>query len=124
MKRALALLIAAAVATACASSGPPVSPALVAESEAAVRRAEAAGAAQMAPDLMGKAHRAWDEGRAAASKGDGGTATRLYEEAREYARAAEMRATAEKTRSDAAALKQQADELEARTRQTRSAPTP
>jgi hypothetical protein len=124
MKKLSALLTAALIAAACASSGPPVSPTLVTESEAAVRRAEAAGAGQMAPDLMAKARRAWDEGRAASSRGEGTVATRRFEEAREYARAAEMRATAEKTRGDAAALKQQADELEARTRQMRAAPTP
>lgn len=124
MKKVAILLAAAAVTAACASSGPPASPALHAEVEAAVRRAEAAGAGERAPDLLAKARRSWDEGRLASGRGEGTTATRRLEEAREYARAAEAQANAERTRSEAAALKQQADELEAKTRQIRSAPTP
>jgi hypothetical protein len=123
MKRSLGLLVAAALTAACASSGPPASPALLAETEAAVRRAEAAGAGERAPDLLAKARRAWDEGRLASGAG-ATTAVRRLEEAREYARAAEAQANAERLRSEAEALKRQADELEARTRQIRSAPTP
>lgn len=124
MKKGLLLLLAASLATACASSGPPASPALLAESEDAVRRAEAAGAGERAPDLLAKARKAWDEGRLASGRGEGTLAIRRLEEAREYARAAEAQANTERMRSEAAALKQQADELEARTRQIRSAPTP
>jgi hypothetical protein len=124
MKSGFVMLVAAALAAGCASSGPPASPALLAETEAAVQRAEAAGAAERAPDLLAKARRAWDEGRLASSRGEGTTAIRRLEEAREYARAAEARASAEKMRSEAATLKQQADELEAKTRQMRAAPTP
>ncbi|HEV8611821.1 MAG TPA: hypothetical protein VGS98_17325 [Thermoanaerobaculia bacterium] len=124
MKKGLVLAVVAALSAACASSGPPASPALSAETEAAVRRAEAAGASERAPDLMAKARRAWDEGRLASGRGEGTTAIRRLEEAREYARAAEAQANAERVRSEAAMLKQQADELEARTRQIRSAPTP
>jgi hypothetical protein len=124
VKKTLLLFCVTALLAGCASSGPPASPALLAESEAAVRRAEAAGAAERAPDLLAKARRAWDEGRLASSRGDGTTATRRLEEAREYARAAEARAITERTRSDAEALKRQADELEERTRQLRAAPTP
>lgn len=124
MKNSFVMLVAAAFAAGCASSGPPASPALLAETEAAVQRAEAAGAAERAPDLLGKARRAWDEGRLASSRGEGTTAIRRLEEAREYARAAEARASSEKTRSEAATIKQQADELEAKTRQMRAAPTP
>jgi vancomycin resistance protein YoaR len=125
MKKGFGLLLGAALAVGCASSGPPASPALLAEAEAAVHRAEAAGAAERAPDLLAKARHAWDEGRLASSRGEGATATRRLEEAREYARAAEAKANTERMRSDAAALKQQADELEARTRQMRGqTPTP
>jgi transposase-like protein len=124
MKKGFLLCAVAALAVACASSGPPASPALLAETEAAVRRAEAAGAGDRAPDLLAKARRAWDEGRLASGRGEGTLAIRRLEEAREYARAAEAQASAERTRSEAAILKQQADELEARTRQIRSAPTP
>lgn len=124
MKKGLLLILAAALAAACASSGPPASPALLAESEEAVRRAEAAGAGERAPDLLAKARKAWDEGRLASGRGEGTLAIRRLEEAREYARAAEAQANTERMRSEAAALKQQADELEARTRQIRSAPTP
>jgi hypothetical protein len=124
MKKGLLLILVAALAAACASSGPPASPALLAEAQDAVRRAEAAGAAERAPDLLARARRAWDEGRLASGRGEGTVAIRRLEEAREYARAAEAQANTERMRSEAAALKQQADELEARTRQIRSAPTP
>ncbi|HSE63925.1 MAG TPA: hypothetical protein VLG15_10005 [Thermoanaerobaculia bacterium] len=124
MKKGLLLILVASLAAACASSGPPASPALLAESEDAVRRAEAAGAGERAPDLLAKARKAWDEGRLASGRGEGTLAIRRLEEAREYARAAEAQANTERMRSEAAALKQQADELEARTRQIRSAPTP
>jgi hypothetical protein len=123
MKRNLVLLVAAALSAACASSGPPASPALLAETEAAIRRAEAAGAGERAPDLLAKARSAWDEGRLGAGSA-GTTATRRLEEAREYARAAEAAANAARLRSEAEALRREADELEARTRQIRSAPTP
>lgn len=122
MKKHLVLLTAVAFAVACASTGPPASPALVAEAEAAVRRAEAAGAAERAPDLYAKAQRAWDEGRLASSRGEGTVAIRRLEEAREYARAAEAQAQAARLASEAAVLRQQADELESRTRQIRSTP--
>ena len=122
--KGLLLILVASLAVACASSGPPASPALLAEVEAAVRRAEAAGASERAPDLMAKARRAWDEGRLASGRGEGTLAIRRLEEAREYARAAEAQANAERIRTEAATLKQQADELEARTRQIRSAPSP
>ena len=74
-------------------------------------------------DLLAKARRAWDEGRLASGEAQGTTAIRRLEEAREYARAAEAAANAVRMRSEAEALKQQADELEARTRQIRSAPS-
>lgn len=124
MKKGLLLILVASLAAACASSGPPASPALLAEAQDAVRRAEAAGAGERAPDLLARARKAWDEGRLASGRGEGTVAIRRLEEAREYARAAEAQANTERMRSEAAALKQQADELEARTRQIRSAPTP
>src|SRR5688500_5584239 len=119
MRNTVVVLLAAAFAVNCASSGPPVAPAMVSETEAAVRRAEAAGAGQFAPDLLGKARRAWDEARLASSRGDGEVARRRYVEALEYAEAAEAKANAERMKSDAAALRQQADELEAKTRRLR-----
>jgi Domain of unknown function (DUF4398) len=125
MKKGLVLaVVVVALCAACASSGPPASPALLAETEAAVRRAEAAGAGERAPDLLAKARRAWDEGRLASGRVEGTVAIRRLEEAREYARAAEAQANAERLRHDVATLKQQADELEAKTRQIRSTPTP
>lgn len=119
MKRPALLLLATAFLVACASSGPPVAPALLADTEAAVRRAESAGARERATDLLAKAQRAWDEGRAASSRGDGETARRRLEEARAYAAAAEAEAHAERMKSEAASLRQQADELESKTRQLR-----
>jgi hypothetical protein len=119
MKRPALLLLATAFLAACASSGPPVAPALLADTEAAVRRAENAGARERAADLLAKSQRAWDEGRAASSRGDGETARRRLEEARAYAAAAEAQARAETMKSEAASLRRQADELEAKTRQLR-----
>ena len=89
MRKTALILLAAAFAVNCASSGPPVAPEMVAQTEAAVRRAETAGARERAPDLLGKARRAWDEARMASSRGDGETARRRYVEAEEYAQAAE-----------------------------------
>jgi hypothetical protein len=119
MQKTVVLLLAAAFAVNCASSGPPVEPAMLAETEAAVRRAETAGAGQRAPDLLAKAHRAWDEARLASSRGDGETARRRFVEAQKYAEAAEAKANAEMMKSEAAMVRQQADELEAKTRQLR-----
>jgi transposase-like protein len=125
MKKGLVFaVVVVALCAACASSGPPASPALLAETEAAVRRAEAAGAGERAPDLLARARRAWDEGRLASGRGEGTVAIRRLEEAREYARAAEAQANAERLRREVATLKEQADELEAKTRQIRSTPTP
>jgi len=92
---------------------------MVAQTEAAVRRAEPAGAAERAPDLLAKARRAWDEAKMASSRGEGEIARRRYVEAEEYAQAAEAKANAERLKTEAAMLRQQADELEAKTRQLR-----
>ena len=119
MRKPALFVLAAIFAVSCASSGPPVAPAMVAQTEAAVRRAETAGAAQFAPDLLAKARRAWDEAKVASSRGEGEIARRRYVEAEEYGQAAEAKANAERLKSEAAVLRQQADELEAKTRQLR-----
>ncbi len=119
MRKSVLFLLAAGFAVNCASSGPAVAPAMVAQTEAAIRRAETAGAGQRAPDLLAKARRAWDEARLASSRGDGEIARRRYVEAEEYAQAAEAKANAERIKSEAAMLRQQADDLEAKTRQLR-----
>lgn len=119
MRKPALLLLSALFAVNCASSGPPVAPAMIAQTEAALRRAEAAGAGERAPDLLTKARRAWDEARLAASRGDGEIARRRYVEAEEYAQAAEAKANAVRMQNEAAHLRQQADELEAKTRQLR-----
>lgn len=119
MRKSVLFLLAAGFAVNCASSGPAVAPAMVAQTEAAIRRAESAGAGQRAPDLLAKARRAWDEARLASSRGDGEIARRRYVEAEEYAQAAEAKANAERIKSEAATLRSQADELEAKTRQLR-----
>ena len=92
---------------------------MVAQTDAAVLRAETAGAAQLAPDLLAKARRARDEAKTASSRGEGEVARRRFVEAEEYAQAAEAKANAERLKSEAAMLRQQADELEAKTRQLR-----
>lgn len=101
----------------CASSGPPIPPGQVTETEAAIRSAENAGAAAAAPELLGMAHRSYDAGRAAVTRGDPDAARRDLEEARAYAAAAEARANAERLKRQAAELKGQADELESKAKQ-------
>jgi hypothetical protein len=119
MRRGAVLLLALALAAGCASSGPPVPPALLAETEAAIHRAEGAGAQQRASELLTRARRAWDEGRLASSRGEGETARRRLDEARAYAEAAEAQANADRLKTEAASLRREADELEMKTRQIR-----
>ncbi|HKF44002.1 MAG TPA: DUF4398 domain-containing protein [Thermoanaerobaculia bacterium] len=118
MRTTLALfLVSGLLAAGCASSGPPISPAQLTETEAAIRSAENAGAATAAPDLLDRSHKALDAARAASTHGNHDEMRRQLEEARAYALAAEARSNAEKLRRQAAELKNQADELESKAKQ-------
>ncbi|HEV8119161.1 MAG TPA: DUF4398 domain-containing protein [Thermoanaerobaculia bacterium] len=118
MRRMPVLFLATVLAAiGCASSGPPLPPAQVAETEAAIRSAENAGAAAAAPELLNMAHRSFDAGKAEVSRGNPDAARRDLEEARACAAAAEARANAERLKRQAAELKGQADELESKAKQ-------
>jgi hypothetical protein len=106
-----AILITTGLLAGCASAGgPPVAVAEVTEAEAALRRAEEAGAAERAPELFEEARIALS----AAQRASGDEARQRLLEARDYAAAAEAQARAERLQSEAARLRQEADSLETR----------
>jgi DNA repair photolyase len=118
MRRTISLLLVlTAVAVGCASTGPPVPPSQVTDAEAAVRSAENAGAASVAPEYLDRAQKALAAGRAAISRSENDEARRQLEEARAYALAAEARSNAERLKRQATELKAQADELESKAKQ-------
>jgi hypothetical protein len=118
-KLSIVVLLGAALAIGCASSGPPVDAKAMTDAELELRAAESAGAGELAPDLLTKARRAYDAARRASAAGNGEEARDHLLEARAYADAAESRARAEKLRAEVARFKREADELEMRTRQIR-----
>jgi len=118
MRKTVVLLFAStALIAGCASSGPPVPPAQLTETEASIRSAENAGAPTTAPDLLDRARKSLAAARAASTRGDNDESRRQIEEARAYAGAAEAKANAERMKRQAAELKQQADELESKVKQ-------
>ena len=110
------VLVTTAMLAGCASAGPPVGAAEVTEAEAAIRRAEEAGAEGRAPELLDDARNAMN----AARRASGEEARQRLLEARGYAAAAEARAKAERLQSDAARLRQEADDLERRAAEIRN----
>ncbi|MBX3301286.1 MAG: DUF4398 domain-containing protein [Nitrospira sp.] len=102
------------IAIGCASSGIPVTPAQLAETEATVRSAEAAGAFERAPDLLQKARQALGAAQQASGRGDHKIAHEHLLETTTYAEAARARAETEGKKREAAMIQQQADELEAK----------
>ncbi|HWV47555.1 MAG TPA: DUF4398 domain-containing protein [Nitrospira sp.] len=98
----------------CASSGPPVTPVQLADTEATIRSAESAGAFERAPDLLQKARQALSVAQQASGKGDHRVARERLLEATTQAEAARARAQAEQKKSEASMVHQQADELEAK----------
>ena len=123
MKKPLALVpLLTALAAGCATGGPAPSPSQLTETEAAIRSAENAGAAQLASDLLDRARKSLASARAAAGRGENDQARQQVEEARAFAAAAEMRARAEAVKRQAGDLRRQADELEARARQIQAQP--
>jgi hypothetical protein len=119
MRRLIVVFLMGGLGAACASSGPPVEPQLVTDVEVAIRNAENAGAPERAPDLLAKSRSALDAARKASAAGDGNAARARLTEANAYAEAAAAKAKAEKAKSDAAQMRRDADELEAKTRQIR-----
>lgn len=102
------------LAVGCASSGPPVSPAQLAETEATIRSAESAGAFEQAPDLLQKARQALSAAQQASGRGDHAIARDHLLETVTYAEAARARAETERKKRESAMVRQQADELEAK----------
>jgi len=111
-------------AVGCASSGPPVSNAEMAQAEADIRAAENATATQHARDLLDRARgdfaaaqrewqdRRWDEAR------------RHIAETRAAASAAESKARTADIEQQVQDLRRQADDLERRTREIAPPPQP
>lgn len=120
MKKAMlpTLVIAiAGIATGCASSGPPVSQAQLAETEATVRSAESAGAFERASDLLQKARQALSAAQQASGRGDHAIAREHLLETTAYAEAARGRAEVEGKKKELSMVRQQADELDAKVKQ-------
>jgi hypothetical protein len=112
------------LAVGCASNGPPVSNAEMAQAEADIRAAENATATQHARDLLDRARgdfaaaqrewqdRHWDEAR------------RHIAETRAAASAAESKAQTAEIERQAQDLRRQADDFERRTREIAPPPQP
>ena len=105
------------IAMGCASSVTPVTPGQLAETEAAIRSAESVGAFERAPDLLQKSRQALSAAQQASGRGDHKIARDHLLETTTYAEAAQAQAETERKKSEAAMLRQQADELEAKVQQ-------
>ncbi|MDH4086073.1 MAG: DUF4398 domain-containing protein [Nitrospira sp.] len=111
----LSLIVAlSSIAIGCASSGTPVTPVQLADTEATIRSAESAGAFERAPDLLQKSRQALSAAQQASGKGDHAVARKRLLETTTYAEAARVRAQAEQKKGEAAMVRQQADEIEAK----------
>lgn len=106
------ILVLSASAIGCASKGAPVTPAQLADTEATIRSAEAAGAFERAPDLLQKARQALGAAQQASGRGDHERAREHLLETTTYADAARARAHAEQKKREAVRVQQEADELE------------
>ena len=105
------------IAMGCASGGPPVTPAELADTEAVIRSAESAGALEYSPDLLQKARQAYSAAQQAVGRGDHEAVRRHLLETTTYAEAARGQAQAERLKNNASTLRQQTDELEAKVKQ-------
>jgi len=108
------IIVISFIGIGCASSGTPVTPAQLAETEATIRSAESAGAFERAPDLLQKARQALGAAQQASGKGNHTMARERLLEATTQAEAARARTQAEQKKSEASRVHQQADELEAK----------
>lgn len=112
-------VVAAGVSAGCASIDLPTVSKQMTEAEATIRSAETAGALDHAPDLLAKAREAFIASREAVARGDNGEAYRRALESKAYAEASEGRVKAERLKKEAATVRQQADELEAKEKKLR-----
>ena len=108
------ILALSAIALGCASKGSPVTPAQLADTEATIRSAEAAGAFERVSDLLQKVWQAFGAAQQASGRGDHERARKHLLETTTYAEAAQARAETEGKKSEASMVRQQADELEAK----------
>lgn len=111
------MITLASMTIGCASSGTPITPAQLAETEATIRSAESAEAFERAPDLLQKARQALGAAQQASGKGDHAVARERLLETTTYAEAARAKAQTEQKKSDASTMRRQADELEAKATQ-------
>ncbi|TKS63926.1 MAG: hypothetical protein EWM73_00996 [Nitrospira sp.] len=111
------VIAVSSIAMGCASSGPPVSPAQLAETESVIRSAESAGALELAPDLLQKARQAYNAAQQASGRGDHEAVRSYLLETTTYAEAARAQAQTEGLKKDASTLHQQSDDLEALVKQ-------
>jgi DNA repair photolyase len=106
--------IAGLTAAACATVAPDITPQEITEVDLLIRRAVAAGAERLAPELLGASREANEAARRASFARKPDEARRQLEEAKAYANAAEVRAMAEQRQREAIAIGREADALEAR----------
>ncbi len=111
------ILAVSSLALGCASKGAPVTPAQLADTEATIRSAEAAGAFERAPDLLQKSRQALGAAQQASGKGDHAVARERLLETTTYAEAARARAEAEQKKGESAMVRQQADEIEVKAKE-------
>ncbi len=100
------------IALGCAWNVSPVTSEQLAEGEATIRSAESAGAFDRAPDLLQKARQALSSAQQASGRGDHKIAREHLLETATYAEAARARAQVEGKTSEAAMVRQQADQIE------------
>jgi hypothetical protein len=112
------------VAVGCASSGPPVSNAEMAQAEADIRSAENATATQHARDLLDRARGDFASAQREWHDGHWDEARRRIAQTRAAANAAESKARAAVMEQQAQDLKRQSDDIERRTREIAPPPQP
>jgi hypothetical protein len=105
-RSALAALvgIVGLTASACATAAPDITPQQITEVDLVIRRAVAAGADRLAPDLLASSREAYDAARRASFAHEPDEARRQLDEAKAYAIAAELQATAEQRQRAADAI--------------------
>lgn len=112
-----AAIAISSIAMGCASSVSPVTPAQLADAEATIRSAESVGAFDRAPDLLQKARKALGAAQQASGRGDHMVARRHLRETTTYAEAARAMAETEVKKTEAATVREEADEIEAKAEQ-------
>jgi hypothetical protein len=111
-------------AVGCASSGPPVSNAEIAQAEADIRSAENATATEHARDLLDRARGDFASAQREWHDGHWDEARRHIAETRAAANAAASKARAVAIEHQAQDMKRQSDDIERRTREIAPPPQP